>query len=63
MQVSSETHLLFIPFPGDIFESEEEDDWEISSEYPEKQRESRGIILNIADWIIPGHGKMFKKKK
>ncbi|MFH1711147.1 MAG: MBL fold metallo-hydrolase [Nanoarchaeota archaeon] len=30
----------------------------------EKQlKESREKILKIADWIIPGHGKMFKIKK
>jgi glyoxylase-like metal-dependent hydrolase (beta-lactamase superfamily II) len=26
-------------------------------------KESRRKILEIADWIIPGHGKMFKVKK
>lgn len=26
-------------------------------------KESRGKILEIADWIIPGHGKMFKNLK
>jgi len=26
-------------------------------------RESRKKILEIADWVIPGHGKMFKVKK
>jgi len=25
-------------------------------------RESRERILNLADYIIPGHGEMFKKK-
>jgi|SRR3989344_1831786 len=23
-------------------------------------KESRGKVLEIADWIVPGHGKMFK---
>jgi glyoxylase-like metal-dependent hydrolase (beta-lactamase superfamily II) len=26
-------------------------------------KESRKKVLEIADWIIPGHGKMFKNKK
>jgi len=27
-----------------------------------KLRESRKIVLEMADWIIPGHGKMYKAK-
>jgi glyoxylase-like metal-dependent hydrolase (beta-lactamase superfamily II) len=26
-------------------------------------KESRKKILEVADWIIPGHGKMFKNQK
>jgi len=29
----------------------------------EELKESRRKVLEIADWIIPGHGKMFKVKK
>jgi len=29
----------------------------------EKLKESRKKVLEIADWIIPGHGKMFKVNK
>lgn len=29
----------------------------------EKLKESRKKVLGIADWIIPGHGKMFKVNK
>ncbi|EJW72306.1 metallo-beta-lactamase superfamily protein [Wuchereria bancrofti] len=46
---------------GDIFE-ENDDSWKENSKYPEEQEKSRKIILNEADWIIPGHGRMFKNK-
>lgn len=29
----------------------------------EKLKESRKKVLELADWIIPGHGKMYKVKK
>jgi len=30
---------------------------------PEELKKSREMVLNVADWIIPGHGKMYKSKK
>lgn len=30
---------------------------------PDKLRESRQTILRMADWIIPGHGKMYKNNR
>ena len=53
---------------GDIFEKEEDltDDsiWmEAGSQDRKKQIESREKILNIADYVIPGHGPMFKVVK
>jgi len=30
---------------------------------PERLKESREMVLKMADWIIPGHGKMFKSDK
>jgi glyoxylase-like metal-dependent hydrolase (beta-lactamase superfamily II) len=36
---------------------------ELPHEDFEKLRDSRRHILEIADWIVPGHGKMFKVKK
>ena len=49
---------------GDVFEHEGDDNlWEEFSEFPEKQRESRKRVLEIADWIVPGHGEMFKVDK
>lgn len=46
---------------GDLFEHEDDENlWEQFSECPEKHRESRKKVMEIADWIVPGHGKMFK---
>lgn len=53
-------------FTGDLFEREEDiadpSLWQYvaGSEDPEKQRQNRNKILQIADWIVPGHGPMFK---
>jgi glyoxylase-like metal-dependent hydrolase (beta-lactamase superfamily II) len=30
---------------------------------PEKLKESRDMVLKMADWVIPGHGPMYKAKK
>lgn len=30
---------------------------------PEKLKESREMVLKMADWIIPGHGRMYKIRK
>jgi len=48
---------------GDVFWKENfpEDDPYASDK--DKLKESRKKILEIADYIIPGHGKMFKVKK
>ena len=49
---------------GDVFEHEGDDNlWEEYSEFPDKQRKSRKRVLEIADWVVPGHGKMFKADK
>lgn len=51
---------------GDIFEREEDIDhpeiWrdEGGSTNPELQERSRSEIIKIADYIVPGHGPMFK---
>jgi glyoxylase-like metal-dependent hydrolase (beta-lactamase superfamily II) len=60
--VAYETYL----FSGDLFEREEDiadpSLWQYvaGSDDPEKQRQNRNKILQIADWIVPGHGPMFK---
>ena len=49
---------------GDLFENENDsrnpEMWRQNSKYPEKQEISRQKIYRLADYIIPGHGKMFK---
>lgn len=52
---------------GDLFESEEdqvdETLWKSNSENITLQSENRQRVLDIADYIIPGHGPMFIVKK
>ena len=48
---------------GDVFWKEnlpEEDDY---ADEPEKLKETREKILKLADYIVPGHGDMYKIKK
>lgn len=57
------TEKGIVAIVGDIFWKENfpEDDPYASDK--EKLKESRKKVLEIADYIIPGHGKMFKVKK
>ena len=49
---------------GDLFECENDDElWPSLSECPAKQEEHRRKVRQLADWIIPGHGKMFKVER
>ncbi|MDD5732109.1 MAG: MBL fold metallo-hydrolase [Patescibacteria group bacterium] len=48
---------------GDVFWKENEPENDPYATDKTKLAESRKKILAIADWIIPGHGKMFKVKK
>ena len=53
---------------GDTFEKQEDlsDDsiWlEAGSQDEQKQRENRARILELADYIVPGHGPLFKVEK
>lgn len=58
-----------IIFSGDLFEREEdlvdESLWMVSaySEAPKIQEMNRQKILLLADYIVPGHGPMFKVTK
>uniref|UniRef100_A0A0R3RY39 Lactamase_B domain-containing protein n=1 Tax=Elaeophora elaphi TaxID=1147741 RepID=A0A0R3RY39_9BILA len=61
--IVSGTEYGTVAIVGDIFEEENDDNsWKANSKYPEEQQKSRKIILSKADWIIPGHGGMFKNK-
>lgn len=52
---------------GDLFESEDdieqEELWRSFSEFPVEQENNRKKILQIADFIVPGHGDIFGVKK
>jgi glyoxylase-like metal-dependent hydrolase (beta-lactamase superfamily II) len=52
-----------IAITGDLFEKKEDlenrEFWKAFSEWPEKQIENRERILQIADFIVPGHGDIF----
>ncbi|KAJ1360361.1 Metallo-beta-lactamase domain-containing protein 1 [Parelaphostrongylus tenuis] len=49
---------------GDIFEyANDDEDWKEVSHYPDMQSKSRAEILRYADWIVPGHGPMFKNER
>lgn len=49
---------------GDIFENhhdrKDERLWRDVSIRPDLQEKSRSLILSLADYIVPGHGPMFK---
>ncbi|XP_077513954.1 metallo-beta-lactamase domain-containing protein 1-like isoform X1 [Amblyomma americanum] len=55
-----------VAITGDLFEKEEDIEnpklWKETggSEDPQQQCKSRQMILDVADYIIPGHGPMFK---
>ena len=48
---------------GDVFWKENFPENDVYASDKEKLKESRKKILEIADYIIPGHGKMFKVEK
>jgi glyoxylase-like metal-dependent hydrolase (beta-lactamase superfamily II) len=52
---------------GDLFENEQdlkdESLWRATSLFPEEQLKNRKKILEMADFIVPGHGPMFPVKK
>lgn len=56
-------HCFFF-VTGDLFECCEDLEnpslWQDNSEKPEIQEQSRIDVLKMADYIVPGHGKMFK---
>jgi glyoxylase-like metal-dependent hydrolase (beta-lactamase superfamily II) len=53
----------FIAIVGDIFWKENSPVDDPYASDKKKLKESRKKILELADYIIPGHGKMFKVKK
>lgn len=48
---------------GDVFWKENFPEKDIYASDLEKLKESREIVLKTADWVIPGHGKIYKVAK
>ena len=48
---------------GDVFWKENSPEQDPYATNPEQLEQSRQQVLNIADYIIPGHGPMYKVKK
>jgi glyoxylase-like metal-dependent hydrolase (beta-lactamase superfamily II) len=49
---------------GDLFEKEDdENEWQNLSECVKQQEENRAKILKLSDYVIPGHGAMFKTRQ
>ncbi|MFA5878184.1 MAG: MBL fold metallo-hydrolase [Candidatus Staskawiczbacteria bacterium] len=48
---------------GDVFWSENSPEVDPYASNADKLKESRKMVLDMADWVIPGHGPMFKVKK
>ena len=61
------TRYGVVAITGDLFEKEgdieQEGLWMQYSENDELQKKNREVILRKADFIVPGHGKMFKNPK
>ena len=63
--VNNAHELGRVVIAGDLFEKQEDltdsSIWiEAGSQNEEKQRENRKKVLDLADYIVPGHGSMFK---
>lgn len=64
VKVSTEVGVVVIA--GDLFEKEDDSStemWKKESESVEKQEESRKVVMAVADFIVPGHGPIFKVQK
>lgn len=48
---------------GDVFWKENSPEDDPYATDNEQLKESRKKVLGLADWVIPGHGKMFKTEK
>ncbi|MBI3384942.1 MBL fold metallo-hydrolase [Candidatus Gottesmanbacteria bacterium] len=65
ISVAVKTEKGLVVVSGDLFENEDDQEngaWKVFSKYPKHQVLSRTKILKIADYIIPGHGKIFRVK-
>jgi glyoxylase-like metal-dependent hydrolase (beta-lactamase superfamily II) len=63
ISVIVETEDGTVAVVGDIFEKEgdwADKSWEAWSKKCDEQRKSREKVLRVAEWIVPGHGNMFR---
>ena len=63
--IQNASQLGVVTISGDLFENErdlaDEQIWlQAGSEDPDSQRTNRTHVLNTSDYIVPGHGPMFK---
>ena len=67
VSVIVKTQAGVVAVAGDLFECgddiEDEKLWRSFSEHPEEQTRSRLRILDLADFIVPGHGDIFAVKR
>lgn len=69
IQCKNKNINIYLLIKGDIFECEEDMNnpslWLENCDMPspELQKESRNLIKNIANYIVPGHGGMFELQK
>jgi len=56
------TEMGKIAICGDVFWRENSPEHDIYATNPEKLKISRELIIRVADWIIPGHGPMYKSE-
>ena len=47
---------------GDVFWKENGPEFDMYASDHQKLQHSRGLVLEIAQWIVPGHGGMYKAK-
>ncbi|HTI72010.1 MAG TPA: MBL fold metallo-hydrolase [Candidatus Limnocylindria bacterium] len=66
LSVLVETPLGVVAIAGDVFEYDGDwldRAWEAWSKNPDRQRQSRELLVREAQFIVPGHGSMFDSPK
>ncbi len=56
------TEIGKVAICGDIFWRENSPENDIYATDPEKLEKSRALVLRLADWVVPGHGAMYKSQ-
>lgn len=56
------TEIGKVAICGDVFWRENSPENDIYASDPKALKESRSSVLKMADWVIPGHGPMYKSK-